>query len=112
MPQLGVPSLTTVILPSSSKDDPARVTIDLNLTGQHAKLFSSNKGDNLDMAFVVLASIITEWNFVDDAGEPVPITVDNVRLLSLTDFSYLSDIVERTVASTVNRAISTPEKKD
>ena len=59
-------------------------------------------------SFKMLVSIIDDWNFIDKDGEKMPVTIDNLKKLSMSDFTVLVDHL-----STVSKDESIPveEKK-
>lgn len=86
MPQLPSERETVEVrLPSSSKNDPAKVVVYTELrTGDMVKL--AKHGENKDQAMLTaLTALIKEWNFTDADDKVVPITEDNVSRLPIED---------------------------
>lgn len=113
MPKFATQNLVELTLPSSTADDPALVTVDLNVNGG-VMLDAIDSGTNTSVLSAgVLASVIKKWNFTDESGEVVPITPENVRRLSIGDVTFLSEKVFGEMDAAVNTpAVDTDEKKD
>jgi len=54
--------------------------------------------NNIDPLSIVV-SIIAEWEFCDKENNPLPITKESVGKLSMTDFAYLSEQVQKITSS-------------
>lgn len=58
--------------------------------------------------FAVVLSVIADWNFIDSEGNKVPVNVENVQKLSMTDFNVLAQHVAKV---SQQETIGTEEKK-
>lgn len=85
MPRFADIDLIEVKLPSSTVEDPAIVKLLRPTAGQIATLETSGK----EAVFDIITSCIKEWNFLDKEGNIESITVDNVKRLSIADFTQI-----------------------
>jgi hypothetical protein len=98
MPSLNVPKLEKVYFPSTkdlpNEADRGWANIDTSITA--ASLVGIDGITNsVDQAAVILAHAITEWNLTEtpDSAVIAPITPENVAMLSIADFSALSQLI-------------------
>lgn len=111
MPKFQMLEIQEFELPSSTKDDPAIVTMDLTVTGGTAEDVYG-EGDKSRVTSRLLASALRSWNFVDDSGNVAPITPDNVRRLSSEDFEFLANkLLSKLELAASAQAVSEAEKK-
>ncbi len=55
-----------------------------------AGVIIDHKDSNMEVASLhALVSSILEWNFTDEKGTTLPVTVENVRKLKLPDYTFL-----------------------
>jgi hypothetical protein len=112
VPKLGQEKLVTLTLPSSTKDDPATVTVDTEITGGDALLLEA-ADDRSEAAIELVAHLIKEWNFTDGEGKAADISAENVKKLSIGDFKYLTEQIFSLLGLEANASpVSTDEKKD
>lgn len=108
MPGLPAQKIETLRLPSSKDEDPAEVTLDLTLTARHAAMIGGRES-----SLVLVADLIQSWNFTDASGAPVPVSLDSVRRLGITDFNAIMEKVNEALQITYTTpAVGTDEKKD
>lgn len=62
----------------------------------------------ISISVEMLAERIKGWNFTDESGNDLPVTVENIKLLEVSDFVHLGDIINK---SSQKRELSTAEKK-
>lgn len=48
------------------------------------------KSPEMEIGVVMLVSRIKGWNFTDEKGETLPITVETVQMLDIEDFAFLA----------------------
>ena len=96
MPQLRTTnsSRKQIILPST-KDLPAEeqawVVLDTSPTTAADTLDITEGMGMMRILITLLTNRITEWNYTDENGTPVPITFDNVCKLEIDDLKYLAN---------------------
>lgn len=56
-------------------------------------------GDQIEASLVMLANRISDWSYTDEAGVPLPVTLDNVKLLDMEDFTFLAQKLQMDVES-------------
>lgn len=108
MPKLGAQRLEKYKMPSSTADDEAHVTVNLNFdAGTIIDIESETaKAATVDM----MEKMIVEWNYTDDSGQVAPITKDNIRRMPGIDFAFLDKKIEEKLMQP-NEALSKEEKK-
>jgi hypothetical protein len=101
MPILGKQNLETLHLPSTAglaEAEQAIVTVNTAITP--ADLADSEAHETmLDKAAYALSRLIVSWNFTDETGITAPITIDAVRHLNITDFTFLNKWFEQNLAN-------------
>ena len=90
MPILGGANLKTIELPSSTPEDRAEVTINMNITAEVALLMdgmqTKENKEQVAMMMEALSKIIVNWNFtLADKVTIAPITPQNVGMMGITD---------------------------
>ena len=94
MPQLATDKIVELKLPSSKADDQAIVKVNTTLGAKHQLLAADAQGKGLNLATLdLLADVIVDWNFTDEKGQPMPITVDTVGKLHPDDFGAIAEVV-------------------
>lgn len=90
MPVLGKKYTKKLELPGYPEDDKAYVTI---VTNPKAEVWENiDTGDAMTSQYLVLSRIIVEWNFVDELGQPQPITPETVKsALSILDVALIQE---------------------
>ena len=88
MPVLG--KSTTKRLTLEGIED-AWIEVRTTITVGDAESLTEGSGGSERIALI--ARLITDWNFTDDAGKPEPITIDSVRLLPATVINQVTEIL-------------------
>lgn len=98
MPHMPKPKIVEVRLPGYPEDDPAIVRINTNFLAGDA-LDVAQHENQMVAAVAALEKIIVGWNFSDDDGAEVPVSVESIRSMSATDFKYLDEAVRDLIAA-------------
>ena len=61
-----------------------------------------------EITFAIILSRIKDWNYTELNGDPVPVTIDAIKLLDAEDFRFLQD----QIIADEDRRMSAEEKKD
>lgn len=111
MPSFAKSDIQEFELPSSTPEDKALASLDLTVYGGQAEDIFDSAGQLKRPVSSILAGAIKSWNFVDDAGNPAPITSDNVRRLSPEDFNFLSEKILPKLNVVATAQVKPAEKK-
>lgn len=112
MPQLKkkLPFEKVVLPGSSTPEDEAYVMMDVDFRGGDIiDLVGKENVQGMnarEITYALACSLVKEWNFVDETGNPLPVTMENVRLLPPAD---LTIIVNK--AQVVKQGLSSTKKK-
>jgi hypothetical protein len=98
-----------IVLPSSTKDDPAWVEVWEKLLTTDVVAISGAGTNQSEAAMRVITNIIKAWNFTDKAGVVLPVNFENVQHLSIQDFAK---IIEETSAFKEMEALTTQKKNN
>lgn len=107
MPRLGHQKLVELTLPSSTKEDPAKITASRIISSAVAIELQGKKAE--EQVFIVLADCIKEWNFTNENGDKAEITAKNVSLLDSVDILYLREKIN--FDEHFNKSLSKLKKK-
>jgi len=90
MPVAGRTFTKKLELPGYPEDDKAYVTI---TTNPKAEVWEGVDSTNPTTSqFLVISRIITDWNFTDEAGQPLPITPETVKsTLAMLDINLIME---------------------
>lgn len=111
MPILGKEKLETLELPSGTADEPATVTLDLNITSGQAEDFDAEQ-DKSQATYALILSCIKSWNYTDADGQLAPLTVENLRMLPNNDMKVIANKVFTELDSNLTaQVVSSDEKK-
>lgn len=109
MPKLAADNIVEITLPSGTPDDPAIVKLNTTITTKQALSAADVEGNAAMLGLI--ASMITDWNFTDESGQPVPITEETVGRLELEDFKAISDTVGESIDSALQQKNVGPDEK-
>ena len=60
-----------------------------SLTFGQVSQMNKSAGDDADKGLLSLQFLIKNWNFVDDKGEELPVSLDNLNKFSMDDITIL-----------------------
>jgi len=111
MPKLNVTSqIVKFALPSTAntenEEDKAWVELETAPSSTADIVLVDPNGTEVEAAIAMLAVRIKDWNFTDETGAKLPITVDTVKHLDLNDFGFLADKIPKP-----KEGLSVEEKK-
>lgn len=108
MPVLNQPKQEKVFLPSTKDKTGDNAWVEM-ITGPMvgADIVGVDpRGDEITAVMAMLKNRIINWNFTDISGQPVPVTVENIKRLAWEDIQFLQDLIQQYVSG-----LSDEEKK-
>jgi len=114
MPKLVKIETERVYLPSTidAENEADKGWVELKKQAVGGDVMAAGFGiDNMDRTSRLMASLITNWNFTTDAGEPEPINAITVGLLNPEDFSAIAIKLKEIVDKSAESKLPTGEKK-
>lgn len=112
MPRLAEEKLVEYELPSSTPEEPSKITINIRVTGD--VVFASKSMTEGPGTFNLLAKQIKKWDYTAEDGKPAPITPETVAEMDFRDLEFVSKIVSREIENAIQnatQAVSHDEKK-
>lgn len=55
--------------------------------------------DEIEASLIMLSNRITDWSYVDEAGVPIPVVLENVKAMKMEDYAYLAEKIQGDVQS-------------
>lgn len=49
----------------------------------------ANEQNKATQSFLIVKQIIADWNLEDESGKKLPITIENIKKLDITDFNHI-----------------------
>jgi hypothetical protein len=93
MPKINTAGIVKVTLPSSIDGDPAIVEINKGISvGSLVDIDES--ASNMEKSLQLLTKAIISWNITGSDDQILPITVESVKQLQVTDFTFLSKQID------------------
>ncbi|MHA1329842.1 MAG: hypothetical protein ACTSR2_02080 [Candidatus Hodarchaeales archaeon] len=89
MPKLEVRKTIELSLPSYP--DSKVILYDRVLAGGMERILKAK--DDFERGLITLQEIIKDWNFVDEEGKKLEVTMDNLRKLPIEDLNFLLEKV-------------------
>lgn len=114
MPKLVKIETERVYLPSTkdAENEADRGWVELKKQAVGGDVLNAGFGiDNMDRTARLMASLITNWNFTNDEGQPEPINAITVGLLEPEDFSEIAIKMKEIVDKSAESKLPTGEKK-
>ena len=85
---------TRIVLPSSTENDEAWVDVYNSANAEDVLCMQKDLDDKAKATMVGLARIISDWSFTDENLQKLEITPENIGLLDVKDFTYLSENIK------------------
>lgn len=92
MPILGKLDLVKLVLPTTNdlpEDQQGWVKVNRNISHDDVA-GAANLDSTMDTQKYTFARVVKEWNFTDEAGNTLEITVDNVSKLNYVDVEFVN----------------------